>query len=520
MSEKVQSIQKKKISKIVRSYEKGIPLNEIAERAGVSAPTIVKWLTQEGYKHKKKGRIPLAMKARVRELHLRGWDPRSISDLLCLSIKKVEELSKPQENPILGGEKDPLKVKGQKAKKRKKKKKKKEEIQWPPPRHKCRKHWNADEKAYVIQLMQNNVSPGDIYKRMRASRSRQIKIWREAGGEDLPPNFPPPKDPFVPRGPAPAPEPTQAAAARSAEEDKIAELEKAAEDRRKKIRKLEAEKKKDEEKLKALAIQVRGQKEKIESVKAIAESRTKPIEKRKRVLAGSYEDEVLGLPVGSLVDPKKRKKKEIVDYADNGRYFVVSRDWADLADAKPDELAIFAGYLTSRRFPARVERSGDQPMAYFEGSWPKKVEARWVNAVDKGIELIDKYREKKIRLKNSKTFSKKIVKYLTLVYDGYRNQNLNSAQKAESRSMIPVQWDSMSKIDKLVMIYELGFANKDGEPTEKGIQRSQAAKMITQKAKAKKLKKIEKKKPEEDDISALLAAAQNRLALPDGEEDD
>lgn len=422
MSERVKGIQENKIAKVVKAYERGMPMTEIAERSGVSPPTISKWLTQEGYKHKNKGRILLAMKARVRDLHLRGWSRDSISLLLGLSPRHVEEFSNPKENPILGGEKDPLKVKGLKKKVKKKKKKKKDKnlVEWPPKRHKCRKHWTADEKAYVLQLIQNDVSPADIYKRMRASRSRQIRIWKEAGGKGLPPNFPPSKGPFVPPGPTGGAaastelaEPKQAVKVKRDDDDKIAALEAEARERKEKIRKLEAEKEKDEERLKVLASAVRGQKKKIESVKAISEKKKKPTELPKRVISGSYEAEVLGLPVGSSLEPKKRKKKEVVDYADNGRYFVVSRDWADLADAKPDELKLFAGYLTSKRFPARVERSGDQPAAYFDGSWPKKIEERWVRAVDGGINLIDKYKEKKAKLKKNKMFSKRIAVYLT-----------------------------------------------------------------------------------------------------------
>jgi hypothetical protein len=210
MSEKVQELRERRMSKVVRAYERGMPLSQIAEKAGVSPPTVAKWLVQEGYKHKTKGRIPLAMKARVRDLHLRGWSARQISTLLKLSIPRVEQLSDPKENPILGGEKDPLKVKGLKKKKAKRakrgrppKEKKEKSEEWPPKRHRCRKHWKENEKAYVIQLIEKGIPPATIYKRMRASKSRQIRIWREAGGNGMPPNFPPPKGPFEPRGDAP-----------------------------------------------------------------------------------------------------------------------------------------------------------------------------------------------------------------------------------------------------------------------------------------------------------------------------
>jgi len=156
------------------------------------------------------------MKARVRELHTRGWGDAEISRLLVLGMDQVKELSKPKKNPILSG-KDPLKVKGQKKKKKKTKKKKKkveEGDKWPPDKHKCRKHWTENEKAYVLQLITKKVAPFAIYKRMRASKSRQRRIWRESGGKGDPPNFPPPKGPFIvpgePGAPAPAVAPTKA----------------------------------------------------------------------------------------------------------------------------------------------------------------------------------------------------------------------------------------------------------------------------------------------------------------------
>ena len=555
MSERVQELQSNRIGKVVRAYERGMPLSTIATKVGVSPPTIAKWLTQEGYKHKNKGRIPLAMKARVRDLHLRGWSDAEISRLLNLGMDRVQEFSSPIENPILGGEKDPLKVKGQKPKRRKKKKTKKrsgskkkdkEKPDWPPPRHKCRKHWNENEKAYVLELIGKGISPGAIYKRMRASRKRQVRIWREAGNEGLPPNFPPPRGEFEPQeGAKPMKESKRGAELRAAGEEQIAALEAAAEERKARIRQLEAEAAADEKRIKELSREAQAQARRLESAEAaMAKRRGLPAPKptRRRVEAGSYEHEVLGLPVGSLAEPKQlgrpRTKKQTHEYADNGRYFTVSRDWADLSDAKKDELTMFAAYLTSKRFPARATKKGDQPKAYFEGQMPKKIEDRWVKTVDTGLDLLEKYRAKKMALRKNKMFSKRIAFWLESVYDGWRNPSLNSSQKASARNLAGERWAKLSKLEKLVMIYDMEYAEKGGMPTTLGIDRSQAAKILAEKAGRRASRKliqrnIESKQkavqaaataPElpaadEDDISSMLAQAQNKFALPEGEDD-
>ena len=572
MSDKVQELRDRRMSKVVRAYERDMPLSQIAEKAGVSAPTVAKWLVQEGYKHKNKGRIPLAMKARVRELHLRGWSARQISSLLKLGIPRVEQLSNPKENPILGGEKDPLKMKGMKKKPPKRtkrgrppKEKKEKGEEWPPKRHRCRKHWSDNEKAYVIELIENGIPPAAIYKRMRASKSRQTRIWREATGSNgLPPNFPAPKGPFEPQDGVPISS-TEVKAARerakslvAAGDAHMAALEAESAERKEKIAALEADKKADEIRIKALesaqkklALDSREKTRRLESAAAAMKKRKglpepKPV--RRRVEAGSYEDEVLSLPVGSLVEEKQRgrpKGKSATDYADNGRYFTVSKEWADLSDAKPDELLLFAAYLTSKRFPSRVERSGDQPKAYFNNTWPKKLEGRWVRAVDGGLSLIEKYREKKRRLRARKLFSKNIAAYLISVFDGYRNPKLNSSQKAESRRMAAVLWGHLSRLEQLVMIYDMKYADADGKPTSLGVERSMAARMLVEKASKRASRKLKERKgetkkralqapdeargqlaaaeeePEDevDEIAAMLAQTKDRLALGEGEED-
>lgn len=538
MSDRVQDLHSSKIKKVVRAYERGMPLKDIALETGVSPPTIAKWLKQEGYKHKTKGRIPLAMKARVRELHIRGWEDMEIARLLNLGMGHVKELSKPKQNPILSG-KDPLKVKGQKKKKKKGKKSKKPKLQpgekWPPDRHKCRKHWKENEKTFVLQLINKGISPLAIYKRMRASKKRQIRIWQEAGGKGNPPNFPAAGEAFIPGeagGPsAPTVSSTKALEIASADEAHIALLEAESLKRRDRIAELEKLKKLEEGKIEDLGTEqrklskdARRKMQLLESAKAAAEKRKglkSPKVKPKRVLKGSYEAEVLKLPVGSLVEPKKlgrpKTKKSIHEFADNGRYFVVSRDWADLKEAKPDELKLFAAYLTSKRFPARVERRGDQPQAYFENTWPNKLEERWVKTVDAGLEMVDAYREKKTALRKKKMFSKRIAVYLSAVYDGYRNRKLNAAQRKEARELAADHWARLGKLERLIMIYDMKLADADGKPTTLGVDRSMAAKMLLEKASKRAARKLTERRVSTKKKAIRAEAGDVTLALPEAE---
>ena len=223
MSARVQALYEQKIRKVTRAFEEGSDVKGIASKVGVSPPTITRWLTREGYKHKKRGRYPKAMKARTRDLAGRGWSNERIARLLQAPLDRVEEWEKLVENPSiyrgskaheLGG----LTVTGGKAKKSSKKtqskvrqhdpnweyvrgtwrkKQKKRRKGAPPPKHKCRKKWKDEEKAYVLSLMDRGLSVLAIYRRMRASRKRQMKIWRGAGRKGLPPGFPKAGEPRV-----------------------------------------------------------------------------------------------------------------------------------------------------------------------------------------------------------------------------------------------------------------------------------------------------------------------------------
>lgn len=549
MSARVQELFHQKIRKVVLAYERRTDVKSIAHQIGVSPPTITKWLAEEGYKRKKKGRIPLAMKARVADLHRRGWEKAKIASLLNLSSCQVDEWSEPKKNPILGGEKDPLKVKGQispkkdkiKGRKRGRPKKlhSKKGEKWPPEKHKCRKHWTAVEESYVLQLMEKGIKPLAIYRRMRASRKRQIKIWRKHGGSGLPPNFPPPKE-RPPGPPGPSLPPAEAARRReearaleAAADEQLRKLEEAAIERQRRIAELEAQAAEENRKIrlleaeqKRLLTERKEKAERLAKAQAILEKRGE-IEppKKRRVLPGSYEADVLGLKPGTLIRPKK--PAHLGEYADNGRYFVVSKDWADLEDATTDELALFADFLTIKKFPSRVEKSGDQPKAYFESTWPKNVEDRWTKAVDGGLTLLEKYRERKNQLKSKKMFSKSIANYLAMAYTAYADPSVSDAKKRALKEELPDTWARLKKVDRLILIFGMGVADASGAPTSKGIERGRAAKILLEKEARVAAKKLAERKEaqakrralreaERDEVSDILSSG--RLALGEGDE--
>jgi len=248
--------------------------------------------------------------------------------------------------------------------------------------------------------------------------------------------------------------------------------------------------------------------------KGLKPAKSKP----KRVLKDSYEAEVLGLTVGSLVEPKRLgrppSKKSIEEYADNGRYFVVSKDWTDLKGAKPDELELFAAYLNSKRFPTRVERKGDQPQAYYQSLWPKKIEKRWETAVNSGLTLVEKYRKKKAILRKKKMFSERIAIYLSAVYDGYRNRKLNASQRKEARELAADHWARLGKLERLIMIYDMKLADADGKPTTLGVDRSMAAKMLLEKASKRAARKLTERRVSTKK-KAIRAEAGDVAALPE-----
>src|SRR5690606_36894988 len=188
---------------------------------------------------------------------------------------------------------------------------------WPPDRHKCNKHWKPLEKSYVLELMEGGAKPLFIYKRMRASRNRQMKIWRESGGKGRPPNFEPPKIPPLDSGPSIPEEDLRKRHGKAEElyeaaEKRLKELEREAIQRQKRIAELEASAAEEQQKIdllekkqKKLLIDRREKAERLAQARAVIERRKLKEPERRRVLPESYEAEVLGLKPGTLIQPGK-----------------------------------------------------------------------------------------------------------------------------------------------------------------------------------------------------------------------
>lgn len=541
MSDRVQTLFEQNIRQVVKAYEDGQQdLRVLSKMAGVSAPTVAKWLTQEGYRHKAKGRYPVAMKTRARDLKKRGWKVGRIANLLRVPREHVLEWSAPQGNPILGGEKDPLKLKGKKKKIKGKKGKKGKAVEsskkhdYPPPRHRCRKHWTRIEEGYVIELMEKGVSILGIYRRMRASRKRQVRIWRKYGGKGNPPNFPPPKTP--PGAPSAGFE--EAAKKRkkliAADEKRIAELESKYAEAQSLLESQKEEiaalKEKRKEELRALRAATE-QRKALEAWASQAKTKLPPPPKKRRVLPESYEKEELGLPEGRIIEEKKpkergpRKERSIEEWADNRQFFTVSNDWADLSDASEDELTLFADFLTREGFPSKVTPSGDQPEAFFKERWPRSIERKWIRATERASDFLETYQKRKAKIKKEK-FSPKvapeIVRYMANAYDVYRNPELKEAQKLKAKKEMLEAWKKAGVIDQAIMFFYMGIAEANGEPTRKGVERGLAAKrMLTEDSErlAKRLGKKRKRLIEkEEHAKAKELFEQRKRELREGEE--
>jgi len=560
MSDRVQTLFEQSISRVVKAYEAGKDLKAISQRVGVSAPTVAKWLTQEGYKHKGKGRYPVAMKTRARDLRRRGWDVGKIASLLKVPPERIKEWSSLKSNPVLGGEKDPLKLKGETGKKKKKKKKKlksskKNKPGYPPPKHKCRKHWKRIEEEYVIELMKKGVSVLGIYRRMRASKKRQSRIWKKYGGKGRPPNFPPSK----PRPVLPGP-PSKGAAARrksiiAEDEKRIAELEARYNEaqsaiiaQQEQIKELEGRRKEEMRALQAVSERRKA----LEAWEKRAPPRLPPgkppvraptVTKR-RVKAGSYEADVLKLPVGSIIkEPKpKRVPKSIPEWADNGEFFEVSNQWGPLADlndlkgATADELQIFANFLTREGFPSKVTPDGDQPKAFYKDAWPKGVARKWNQATRNALIYLQAYIGRKKNLVDNQ-FSPKRVKaaggllsYLRDAYDAYKNPDTTPKQKAKAEAQMKQVWRQIDPIDRALLIFWRGFADPSGIPTQKGIEWGPTAKRLLIKededriakslTERKKTREKAREKTKMEEAQKLLAARRRELAAEEAEEED
>jgi len=154
-------------------FEGGAELRDIASKYEVSAPTITNWLIEAGYKHRRRGRYPIAMKEKAVELAGRGWEPVAIAKLLRVKLPYARQwlgLDPEPESTVLG----------------------RDAVRMDEPesmRHKVGRRWTQEQKERVFGFLQapEVFTVANIYKLTGASRDRQQKIWAEFNtGEPFP----------------------------------------------------------------------------------------------------------------------------------------------------------------------------------------------------------------------------------------------------------------------------------------------------------------------------------------------
>lgn len=152
---------------IALDFEGGADLKEIAAKYDVSAPTITNWLIAEGYKHRKRGRYPQAMKDRAVDLQTRGWEPIAIANLFQTKIEYVNEWLG---LPLATGR---MRIVA--------------DIEPEYKRHILGHRWSDAQKDEVVRLLSAGIfSVGQIYRLTNASRVRQQGIWSDSVGSPFP----------------------------------------------------------------------------------------------------------------------------------------------------------------------------------------------------------------------------------------------------------------------------------------------------------------------------------------------
>jgi len=193
---KAEKLRQERWVEIRDRFEKGDPYSAIAKDIGVSPATMMKWLIEEGYKYKTKGRYPRAMRPRVKEMADRGWEIEDIAEIL-----KIDKLL------AVRWYKDPIpEPKKRTAKENPAPRRHQLSAQAQRligdsrvPRHRRGRNWEVNQKRFVVDLIRKRFSVIEIYRIMGASKARQSKIYKElVGKRRTPPNFPSEEGPARP----------------------------------------------------------------------------------------------------------------------------------------------------------------------------------------------------------------------------------------------------------------------------------------------------------------------------------
>lgn len=171
----IQKVREECIAEIISAFEDKIPVTVIAEQYDVTKYYITKWLKDEGYIVGKGRRPTLAAVARARDLAARNWPREEIGHLLNVREERVDKWLDRKNEPIHKNGEPPISIKGDLLKpypflKAQCNTAKKE------PMHKHGKRWNLAQELHVLDLIEKGLSPGEIYRKSRASKKKQARL--------------------------------------------------------------------------------------------------------------------------------------------------------------------------------------------------------------------------------------------------------------------------------------------------------------------------------------------------------
>ena len=256
------------------------------------------------------------------------------------------------------------------------------------------------------------------------------------------------------------------------------------------------------------------------------------------MLPGSYEEEVLGLPVGTIIDagkPGRPSLGPITSYAQNKKYFTVSDAWEDLQGAPKDELKAYAWNLRVRDIPARYVPGGKPPAAAETGEWGAVHAEKWLSANESSLGFLDRYVEARREYEKKKK-PKKYLEYLAAARLAYSPKG-TQAQRDDladdwAKKFSWAERYLLTEKEKLFKSDPRAATEKGkmtGIPTEKGKQVGKWAQIdLERRAKdaAKRTgaaaRQVAKQAEEEAAEAARMDAIRKRMAqrrgLPRGEE--
>jgi transposase-like protein len=157
------------MEEIARDFEGGAELKEIATKYGVSPPTITNWLIKAGYKHRRKGRYPQAMKERAATLYEAGWEPIAIANLFKTKLDYVHDWIGESRIRLVSAPRTTA------------------PMEPAYKRHATGRRWTEAQKEEVIRLLSAGIfSVDQIYRLTNASRVRQQRLWKQFVGSPFP----------------------------------------------------------------------------------------------------------------------------------------------------------------------------------------------------------------------------------------------------------------------------------------------------------------------------------------------